>query len=351
MLTKQEVDKMATEMYGTKWKASVASNLGLSVARIYQLMNNDVFPKVHSEKLLGIYQQWRKSGATPLAGKVAIYDESVDNKLTDEQISQRISERFTIMGKMVDGMIVGAIRSMIIYGAPGIGKTFDIERSLEKAKQEERIDYSIIKGTVSAPGLYIALYKMSNGGICVLDDADSIFGDEQAFNILKSALDTTDKRVVAWRKKSSWVYDVAKAENADDPDIIMTDDQVPNEFLFTGGMIFITNIDFNERIAGETKFSPHFNALMSRSLYLDLTLKSKRARMIRIKDVFMNQMAKQENLSAMQAYEILNFVNENADNFIELSLRTIKHVCHLYKMGGDDWKQIVKLTKMKPVGL
>lgn len=351
MLTKEEVNKIATEMYGPKWKPAVATSLGLSVARIYQMMKGDKFPHRHGDRLLGIYQEWKTSGSVPISGAVTIYDESVDNKLTDEQISQRIGQRFTIMNKMVNGMIVGAIRSMIIYGAPGIGKTFEVEQALEKAKKEERLDYSIIKGTVSAPGLYIALYKMSNGGICVLDDADSIFGDEQAFNILKSALDTTDKRIVAWRKKSSWVYDVAKAENANDEDIISTDDQVPNEFMFSGGMIFITNIDFNEKIAGETKFSPHFNALMSRSLYLDLTLKSKRARMIRIKDVFLNQMAKQEKLSAKEAYEILVFVNENADNFIELSLRTIKHICHLYKMGGDDWKEIVKLTKMKPVGL
>lgn len=345
MISKQDVDKMATEMYGPRWKPSVANSLGLSYARIYQMMNGKLSQK-HAETLLGIYQEWKTSGSSPIAGAVQIYDESFDDKLTDEQISTRIAERFTIMNQMVDGMIVGAIRSMIVYGAPGIGKTYDIEQALKKAKAEERIDYLLIKGTVSAPGLYTSLYKMSQGGICVLDDSDSIFENLEAFNLMKSALDTTDERIVAWRKRSSWVYDASKADVNNDDEIISTDDQVPNEFLYKGGMIFITNIDFNEKITNETKFSPHYNALMSRSLYLDLTLKSKRARLIRMKDVFMNHMAKQEQLTAKQAYEIMMFVIDNADNFIELSLRTIKHVCHLYRMGGN-WQKIVQFTKMK----
>ena len=352
-LTRDEVTRMAVEMHGPRWKGPLAEQLGLSVARVYQLASSGVFPPVHGTKLLGIYEQWKASGSIPPTGVMAaaaIYDDSFDEKLTDKEIAERIANRFSVMNRMVNGMIAGVIRSMIVFGAPGIGKTYEIEKALERAKAEGRVNYTLIKGTASAPGLYTALYHARNGGIVTLDDADSIFDDEEAFNILKSALDTTDKRILGWRKRSSWVYDATKAERVDDEDVLITDDQVPNEFEYAGGMIFITNIDFNEKIARETKFSPHFNALMSRSLYLDLTLKSQRARMIRIRDVFMGSMAKQEKLTAAEAYEIMEFVVENAEKFTELSLRCVKHVCHLYRMGGD-WKEIVRLTKMKTTSL
>lgn len=247
----------------------------------------------------------------------------------EEQIKNRINQRFSVMNRMVRQMIFGNIRSIIISGAPGIGKTFDVERAL---KNTPNIHSDIIKGTVSATGLYTTLFDAKDGGIVVFDDCDAVFNDEEALNILKSALDSSSIRTISWRKDSSWLTKGVK--------------NIPKTFDFSGGVIFITNIDFYEKIKQQTKLSPHYEALISRSLYLDLTLKTITDRYIRVKDIFINKMAASEGLSNLQAEEIMEFVSENKERLVELSLRTVKHISQLYKF-GHDWKDVVRVTKFK----
>lgn len=260
---------------------------------------------------------------------------------TEEQIADRIAKRFSIMNRMVDGVINGFVPSMIVFGAPGIGKTWDIDKALKRAAATDGLEYDVVKGACTAPGLYNALYKMRDGGVVVLDDCDGIFRDEDALNLLKSALDSTDERTISWRKMSSWVYD---------PDITsddeVKDDQVPNKFDFNGSVIFITNIDFQAKIAAESKMSPHFKALMSRSLYLDLTLKTIRDRLVRIRQVFLGPMHESEGLNPVQAAELMEFVESKATEWQELSLRMMKHATQIYKLGGD-WKDILVTMKAK----
>lgn len=252
---------------------------------------------------------------------------------TDEEIAVRLAKRFDILDRMVHGVVEGVVPSMIVFGAPGVGKSFNIMRELEGSG----VDYDLVKGACTAPGLYMALWNQRKGGVVVLDDADGLFRDEDALNLLKSALDSTDKRVLAWRKQSSWV---TEADEEDD------EGRVPNNFEFKGSVIFITNIDFEEMIARESKMSEHFKALMSRSLYLNLTLKTARDKLVRIKQVFLGPMRKREGLEIHEAEEIMAYVEENAVKWLELSLRLMKHLSQLYKL-GQDWREIAQVTKMK----
>lgn len=344
-MDRNELHQIGNEMFGPKWRNELAPVIGLSSARMYQIAASEITPNGAAEKIKRVYSDWKMNDTNvPFVGiqETVVASLPEEANFSDEQISERIQKRFDVMNRMVHGMIDGKIRSLIVYGAPGIGKTYDIEQALEKAKHERGIEYTMIKGTASAPGLYQALYRARNGGVVVLDDCDSVLDDIQTFNILKTALDTTGTRLVSWRKQSSWVYEA----NSTDDEVVEVGERVPNEFEYDGGIIFITNIDFNEKIARETRMSPHFSALMSRSLYLDLTLKSHRARMIRIQKVFVNSMSKIENLNEEQTQELLAFVTENANEFTELSLRCVKHICHLYKM-GEGWQEMVRLTKMK----
>lgn len=323
-----ELTNIGIEMFGKKWKPTLASAVGISPARIYQLASADVVTKKSAQKVLEVYAEYKRNHST------------IDQTdVSDEEIAERIQKRFDIMLRMVDGMVAGHIRSMIVSGAPGIGKTYDIEHNLSRVEKRSDLEVTYIKGTASAPGLYHALHNVRNGGIVVIDDSDSIFNDEQAFNILKAALDTSDKRMIAWHKLSSWIY------FADDGEEDIDDkDRLPNKFEFKGGVIFITNIDFEDKIDAETKMSSHFQALMSRSLYLDLTLKTVRDRIVRMEDVFINKMRHLENLDLVEAQEIIQYVKDNATKLQEISLRCVKHICHLYRLGSD-WKQIVEVTK------
>lgn len=346
-MTGQQLQQIGTAIFGQNWRKPLAESIDMSYARISQLVNLSTLPEKPAAKIIQLHETWKKNGSVaPVVGvsldSVTIVDE--DANKSDAEILDRINKRFNVMDRMVDGMLEGVIRSLIISGAPGIGKSFGLEKKLKHAAETEGLEYQILRGTVSAPGLYQALYHARDGGILVLDDADSIFTDEQAFNILKAALDTTSTRTIAWRKQALWVYDVmTKGDNA-----MNASDRFPNEFEFNGAVVFITNMNFRQAVLRGNKLSPHFGALLSRSMYLDLTLHSNRARTVRIKDVFNNSMRKSLGLSVAQGQEILDYVFNNADRIDELSLRTVKHIADMYKL-GDDWEEVVEFTKMRSV--
>jgi hypothetical protein len=78
---------------------------------------------------------------------------------------------------------------------------------------------------------------------------------------LKAATDSTKGRKLQW---------LAETKMLDEEG-----DRMPRFFDFEGSVIFITNYDFDEFIDRGHKLSPHFEALISRSHYLDLAMKTK----------------------------------------------------------------------------
>ena len=151
---------------------------------------------------------------------------------TDEEIITRIKERFTILEDMTKGVRKGDVRAMIVSGPPGVGKSFGVEAVLTKDDLFDKMGdrkprYEILKGAMSAIGLYSKLYEYSKkGSVLVFDDCDSVLLDELSLNILKAALDSSKKRTISWNTDSR----VLRAEG------------IPNSFEFAGSAIFITNI-------------------------------------------------------------------------------------------------------------
>ena len=115
---------------------------------------------------------------------------------TEEEIMSRIRERFDILHEMTKACVNGDIRAMIVSGPPGVGKSFGVERIVEKAClfdqiSGKRLRAEVIKGSTSALGLYCALYKHSDSNcMLVFDDCDSILLDDVSLNLLKGALDS-----------------------------------------------------------------------------------------------------------------------------------------------------------------
>ena len=97
---------------------------------------------------------------------------------TDEQAMDRIATRFAILDEMAQACIAGDIRSMIVTGPPGVGKSHGVTTQMEKATLFDKISgkkprYQIVKGTMSAIGLFALLYKFSDPkNILVFDDCD-----------------------------------------------------------------------------------------------------------------------------------------------------------------------------------
>ena len=163
--------------------------------------------------------------------------DSLRSNESDEEIIARLRERFSILDDMTRAVKKGDVRAMIVAGAPGVGKSYGVETILSKhgvfadiADDQKLRKYEIVKGTMSPIGLYQKLYEYSdNKSVLVLDDCDSVLVDDVALNILKAALDTSKKRVVSWNTESR----------------VLRQEDLPNSFEFKGGVIFITNINFN----------------------------------------------------------------------------------------------------------
>ncbi len=83
---------------------------------------------------------------------------------TDDEVMDRIGQRFEILQEMTRATISGDVRAMIVVGPPGVGKSYGVEFELEKSGLFERISgrkikYEVIKGAMTPIGLYCTLYK------------------------------------------------------------------------------------------------------------------------------------------------------------------------------------------------
>ncbi len=151
--------------------------------------------------------------------------------------------KFNDVAVLVDLVIAKRSPSLLICGQPGIGKTRLVKDRFMAAHQLEDFDYRIVKGHGSALGLYALLHENREQTL-VLDDADSMFMDPRGTNILKAALDSYDVRTISWQSASAKSMDV------------------PSSFLFTGSVIFVSNINENEMD----------KAVLSRSFHCNLVL-------------------------------------------------------------------------------
>ena len=126
---------------------------------------------------------------------------------TDAEIASRLDERFSILEMLGEAAITGDARALIVSGPAGLGKSFTIEKLLER-HDPNQINHGIIKGYVKTTGLYKTLWKYKEAGqVIVFDDADSIFFDDTSLNMLKAVCDTTERRVVSYLAELDLVDD------------------------------------------------------------------------------------------------------------------------------------------------
>ena len=260
------------------------------------------------------------------------------SKETDESILNRLRERFEILDDMTRAVKKGDVRAMIVTGPPGVGKSFGVENVLSKhdvfanvANDEKLKKYEVVKGAMSAIGLYSKLYEYSDKKcILVFDDCDSVLLDDLSLNILKAALDTSKKRMIHWNTDSR----------------LLRSEGVPNSFEFKGGAIFITNIKFDH--VKSKKLQDHLEALESRCHYLDLTIDTQREKVLRIRQVVTEcGMLDSYELTDIAKVDVVDFVAENKDRMRELSLRTVLKVADLRVSFPDKWKSIAEMTCMR----
>lgn len=251
---------------------------------------------------------------------------------TVDEMRERIQKRFDVMDIMAKGVIQGTIRSLIISGAPGIGKTYTLNRDLEDAAASKQINYTLLNGKMSPIGMYCKLYENSSANsVLVLDDVD-VFSSEDSLNLLKAALDTSETRKVCWSTASSYLDEMG----------------IPQEFEFEGTIIFITNVDIDRELSSRSKIAPHLDALVSRSVYLDLGVHTNEEIMVRVTDVILNtDMMAKAGLGARDTVDVLEWMKENVSRLRNVSLRTALYLASFVKTDPKNWKQIAEVTQLR----
>jgi hypothetical protein len=249
---------------------------------------------------------------------------------TEAEIAEKLSARFLALDTMTLATVKGNNKSMIVSGPAGVGKSYSIGQILDD--NQKQVYSTVIKGYVRPTGLYKTLYEFRHSNcVIVFDDADSIFADDVALNLLKAACDTTRVRTLHWLTET-------KMEDEEG-------EKVPRSFKFEGSIIFITNYDFDDMIARGSKMAPHFEALVSRSHYLDLAMKSVDDYCVRIKQVVTeHKMLRHAGFDVFEEMELLDFISTNKNKLRELSLRMVLKLANLMRIDSGNWKTLAKTT-------
>ena len=254
---------------------------------------------------------------------------------TDEETIERLRERFDMLEDMTKATKRGDVRAMIVSGPPGVGKSHGVEKVLGNHELIAQLGnkpakYEVVKGAMSAIGLYCKLYKHADkDNVLVFDDCDSVFSDELSLNILKAALDSKKTRRICWNTDS----------------FKLRNEGVPDTFNFQGSAIFITNIKFDN--VKSKKMRDHLEALESRCHYIDLTIDTDREKMLRIKQITKDGMLDEYALGEHVVDEIVDYMESNKTKLRELSLRTVLKIADLAKAFPSKWEAMAENTVMK----
>lgn len=300
----------------------------------------------------------------------------------DDALEFDINTRFEFMETLVQMVVDRTIPSLVITGEGGLGKTFvvkqvlkdnklqdaatfdkarsDVEVELAKARQaaeeaqkaaekankrrkknededeesqpagmqslaqvEELLkksrelanagDFVFVKGYSTAKALYRTLFE-NNGKIIVFDDCDSIQKDSTAVNILKAAADSYDERWVDWRSENPF-------------------SDLPRSFMFTGQIVFISNMPYHRLD----------QAIRSRSMCVDLsmTVEQKLERMARIIES-PEFMASSAEATIEFKREALAFMIEKKHLIRDLNMRSLISTVKIRMGDKPNWRQLAE---------
>ena len=257
------------------------------------------------------------------------------NELKDPQ------SMFRIMRDLTTVVARGIRNSLVVYGGPGIGKTFEIMDQIKKEGLVKDQDFKVIKGRITPMALYTTLFMWRDGKLLVFDDTDSVWGDKDAGNILKAALDSYEERSISWFAQGRTVNVSRRTKEEREEfnkrvDQMIDDDpedrniKLPSEFDFNSRIIFISNLK-------ERDFD---SAVLNRSSKIDMTMT--REQMFVRMEALLDFLGSTET-SREKKLEILDFLKEKSKGSEELpSMRTFVAAEGLARSGMPNWRELLE---------
>ena len=240
-----------------------------------------------------------------------------------------VQKRFEFLNSFTDMVIRKESPALLISGGPGLGKTHDVtarfkaaglmhsNNFLEEAAAagtdvSEYGDLVIIKGHSSARGMYDTLYRYRDKYV-IFDDVVKVLEDKVAVDILKAVLDSTDRRFVNWDAR------------------VIGKSDIPNNFEFTGGVIFITNKDITE-----IDEALRTRCLLKVNLHMDLEERIERIRHV------MPSMVPTMDMDMKE--EVMNFLVKYKEVCPGMNLRTFIAAAMLRKVQPTNWEESALYT-------
>lgn len=248
---------------------------------------------------------------------------------------------------LVKVVATGNANSLVVAGRGGVGKTYSIEDELGHGEQGKT--WWSLAGKTTVYSLYETFFlHRKKGGVVVLDDIN-VFGDQDAANLLKAALDSKPKRVITWSSKatepmprdfagtmSEWLDEKEEAYWEALEAGSLAKFKLPNQVLFEAAVIFITN-----KPMGELYDNPHLGAVASRSLKLDYDLNDSEV----LTKIKMMSAHIRKDVPAELKAEVLDVLAENVKSGLltDLSMRQFVNGIGIAASGlpRDKWKRLL----------
>lgn len=314
----------------TKRKEAIARAAAIGVTIDPTIFLNRETHLMSVEELINYAKNGGTESADPIdmvhVPKHNVYTQPEHVHETEDEIMARIETKFSALKDITIATAMGVNRALIVSGSPGVGKSHEVEMYASQSINT----VNFIKGYSTPTQLFRLLYENRfDNSVLVFDDCDSVFSDENALNLLKAACDSCDERTISWYS-SNKIYD---SDN----------EEIPDSFEFEGSIIFITNVDFQAIISKETKMSPHYEALVSRSMYLDLGLRSYAERLARVKQVI-NNSGMLDDLEEEQIVELLEYMHDRKHKLREISLRTARKIATLIEVNNNNWRNLADMV-------
>ncbi|HEC65829.1 MAG TPA: hypothetical protein ENI23_11065 [bacterium] len=237
----------------------------------------------------------------------------VDN-IAQPETNIDIDKAFELLPIYIEMVVKGFCNGAYLCGEGGIGKSFNVDRAverLEKEVQEEDPEFKItrVSGTTSPGEMYNFIYEHRTG-VLVFDDCDEAYKTARGKDILKTVLDTREQRIVHWMSGSGLI-------------------RAPRSFEFTGRIIFVTNQPLAK--ADET-----LRALITRIYYLDFTFPKEQ----KLKRIFTILPAAYKDTTLELRTEVAEYIRDNIQAYPDINIRTFIKILDMSRFSPDGWRQL-----------
>lgn len=217
--------------------------------------------------------------------------------------------------------------------------TFIVNKVLKEEGKKKNRDYFVVKGRITTAELYRTLFMhRQKGKLLVFDDTDSVFDSQDGANLLKSALDSYDERVISWFTRQTFnvstLSDDEKEDYYDEIDASLGDPEArvkyPSEFPYEGRIIFISNLDASKVDA----------AVLSRSAKIDMTL-TEQEKLMRLESII--EHLGDPSIPKNKKIEIIQMIKGELlkGSLKSVSMRTYGAAEALYSSGIDGWETML----------